>query len=146
MKKRMKNKLVSSGSIEFLVVFVVLFIFFITIIDIGLFFRQIYLVQTLSDEVMANLQAGHTCSADLSETAAAMTRAIHYYYGANPTFSANYAGGFYNFNGGDFTFSLSCRTPNVPDTLSFGYSYKGLFLYRNGKRIYSNYSANTSYY
>lgn len=64
----MKNniqKIKASSVLEFLVVFIILFIFFITIIDIGLFFREVYLVQTLADETLSVLQTEHACSYDL---------------------------------------------------------------------------------
>lgn len=66
-KKTSLTKHYAQGSIEFMVVFVVLFALFVGILDISLFFRQVYLVQTVSDEIMARLTVGHLCSGQLIE-------------------------------------------------------------------------------
>ena len=66
-KKTSLTKRYAQGSIEFMVVFVVLFALFVGILDISLFFRQVYLVQTVSDEIMARLTVGHLCSGQLIE-------------------------------------------------------------------------------
>ena len=146
MIKKMKNKIKSAqSSLEFLVVFVVLFTFFVGILDLGLFFRQMYLVQTLSDEVLARLETNHSCSHDLALTTDIMKESIKYYHGANPELTFVYDSGFYNFKSDRYYFSLSCRNPKTPDALSFGYLYKGIIFYRSGRMIFSNYSSNTSF-
>ncbi len=136
----------SQSIIEFPVVFIVLFIFFIGIADITLFFRQVYLVQTLSDEALARLETEHSCSADLSKTTDVLSKTTHIYYGVSPDFSSTYDSGFYNFSSEKFHFSLLCRTPNTPDMLSLRYKYKGIFFFAAGTDIASNFSSNTLYY
>ena len=46
----------ASSAIEFMAVFSFLFVFFILILDVGLFFRQIYLTQTIADEVLTRIK------------------------------------------------------------------------------------------
>lgn len=147
----MKNniqKIKASSVLEFLVVFIILFIFFITIIDIGLFFREVYLVQTLADETLSVLQTEHACSYDLDKTARIMTGKIYTYYEKNVSLRAEDENGFLKFSDSEqkYIFNLSCRNPITPDALLFGYKYDGIFLYKRGKMIFSNYSANTSYF
>lgn len=163
-EKDYPHKFKGTGSIEFLFVFVVLFLFFICILDIGLFFRQVYTVQTLSDEVLAKLETARVCYDDPNSSDAGldkndgkknsevvletMNNAIKFYYGSNQSFTGSYSNGFYNFttNNGTYKFQLTCRNAYTPDTLGFVYKYKGLIFYAGGKEISSYYSTNTSFY
>ena len=143
-----KNKGQASGSIEFLAVFVCLFIFFILIIDVALFFRQIYLIQTIADETIANLSVSRQCGESESDTISIVRQTLKNYFGTRD-FSYSAANDKtieMAADDGDFKFILTCRNSTTPDALIFTYKYKGIFMYRSGKNITSNVSSNTSYF
>lgn len=164
-----KNKIFAQGSIEYMVVFSLLFITFVFVLDIALFFRQIYLVQTASDEILSRLVVGHLCSGrlvdnvhdgddeedvvtqinDFTETKETIEYVIKSYFSFDVALgvgeSSNYGINF-STNDDKFNVALSCRNYATPDVVYFSYNYKGLLLYRNGKIINSNPSSNTSYF
>ena len=70
----------ASSSIEFMAVFSFLFVFFILILDVGLFFRQIYLTQTIADEVLSRLTIEKQCSANLEKTAEIANETVAFYF------------------------------------------------------------------
>lgn len=143
-----KKNFKGSSSIEFLAVFAFLFVFFILILDVALFFRQIYLVQTIADEVMARLNTEKQCSKDLADTMITANKAVSFYFEKQ-----NFAASSKNkktvkitTSDDKYTFLISCRNEITPDSLVFIYKYKGIVMYRGGKSISSNVSVNTTYY
>ncbi len=143
-----KNK--SSASIEFLAVFSFLFMFFILILDVALYFRQLYMVQTIADEALARLAASSECYSDTNDTADIIQETIENYFGTYD-FSvvktkSNILSIYTSDNDRDYKFLLTCRNSKTPDSLIFTYTYKGIFMYRSGKTITSNTSVNTTYY
>ncbi len=147
LKTKLKN-LKGTSSIEFLAVFVFLFFFFVLILDIALFFRQVYLVQTIADETIARLTVEKQCSKDLPSTIIIANKATSFYY-ADLQFSAssqNHKIVKLKTDGDKYSFLIQCRNEITPDSLIFTLKYKGVFLYRTGKVITSNISVNTTYY
>lgn len=142
-----KNKLQkkATGPVEFLAVYVCLFLFFMGILDISLFFRQIYLVQTVSDEALARLEVEHVCGNNDS-TKKILREVIKNYYGDTPEFTGIYRDGIYKFTEDKYSFQLICTTSTVSDSLAFSYKYTGLFFYQKEREIFSNFSSNTSFY
>lgn len=143
-----KRKLKCSSAIEFLAVFAFLFIFFITILEIGLFFRQVYLVQTIADETISRLTIEKQCSANTDKTAEIANKVISFYYGDAIFSSEKNEGKSVKLADDDerFVFLITCRNKITPDSLIFIYKYKGIFMYRGGKEMSSNISVNTTYY
>ena len=169
MKNKMQktNKLISQGSIELLVVVVILFIFILGIMDIALYFRQVYVVQTISDEVLARLKTASVCyyeagsydsrtfSGEYTEenvqnrVKSIMKKAIKYYYNKDVDFSvlvnpSTNKIAAYKSPDNVFVFNVYCSKTSTPDYVYFSHLYKGMFLYPNGKRLYSNLSTNTT--
>ncbi|MCD8024795.1 MAG: hypothetical protein LUE64_04605 [Candidatus Gastranaerophilales bacterium] len=139
------KKKLSQGAIEFLAVFVLLFTFFMILVDTALFFRGIYMVQTASDEALARLTSEHLCSSDLADTSEILSTVSDAYFGVNVNFSVSEADNIYTFSGGNFYYILYCRSGYVPDALELCYNYNGLLMFRN-HQICSGFSANTNYF
>lgn len=137
----------ASSAIEFMAVFSFLFVFFILILDVGLFFRQIYLTQTIADEVLSRLTIEKQCSANLEKTAEIANETVAFYF-IEQNFTATKKNKMVELsaNQNKYNFLISCRNEITPDSLIFVYKYKGVMMYRNGKEISSNVSVNTTYY
>lgn len=137
----------ASSAIEFMAVFSFLFVFFILILDVGLFFRQIYLTQTIADEVLSRLTIEKQCSANLEKTAEIANETVAFYF-IEQNFTAIKKNKMVELsaNQNKYNFLISCRNEITPDSLIFVYKYKGVMMYRNGKEISSNVSVNTTYY
>ncbi len=138
----------SSSAIEFLAVFSFLFVFFILILDVGLLFRQIYLVQTIADEVTTKLTIEKQCSSDLYKTAQIANNVISFYFTTREFSYESKNGKAVQLSTDDnkYNFLISCRNEITPDSLIFTYYYKGIIVYRKGRYITSNISVNTTYY
>ena len=139
----------ASSAIEFLVVFVILYTLFFTVVDIGLYFRQVYNVQTVSDEALSLLLSKNSCSSTdgIQEVKSTFADVIHNYYNKTPAFNVSSKNNNLAFKSGDdFTFFLTCRNEHTPQKLVFAYKYKGIFVYRDGVMINSTPSVNISYF
>lgn len=135
----------AQSSLEFIVVFIVLFLLFIGILDFGLFFKQIYLAQTISDEVLAKLQSRNNCSADIDATMDVMSQVVEIYSNAGVVFQYELKQGFHNFTADGHKFSLFCRNANTPDSVSYSTRYSGILFFEN-QILHSNYSSNTHFF
>ncbi len=145
-KNYLKRKHRASGTLEFLVVFVVLFIFFMTITDIGLYFREIYLVQTVSDEAQSKMSANGICINDIEKTKEIFKDTIHTFYNTIPNLTLSTKDGFNSLEDDNYTFKFLCHKDNLVDNIIFEKKYSGLFLFKPYVLIKSNNSSNTLFY
>ena len=144
------------STLEITVVVVMLFVMFIVVIDMSLYFRQPYLIQSLNDELLTKIQLAHNCyNGEVNKFV--IHDAIKKHYNKDIIVSCNNCieadeeedeidyptKKVYEYDASPFKIILSCKNPQVPDSILSEYQYNGIFLYKN-KKLTSNPSTNTT--
>ena len=157
----MIKKIKAQGVLEFTAVVVILFIFVVGVIDIALFFRQVYMTQTVSDQVLARLTNTAVCSGshtvysdegsvEIDDSATIlniMNDSISYYFSVHVDFEKDSTPSddyFSSYTAGNFKFTLSCKSDTVPNSIMLTRKYKGILFFTGGTSIKSNMSTNTT--
>lgn len=136
---------IAASSIEYLIVVCLLFTIFITIVDIGLYFRQPYLIQAFADNLLVDIQNSHDCT-NANKTAEIIQKRINKNFSKNENVTNSTTNGnLFTFSSENFTIILACKNNKSPSSLLTQYNYNGIFLYKN-HRINSNSSVNLSLY
>lgn len=146
----MKRKSRAFTTIEFSVVVLLLIIIFVSFIDMSLFFRAPYRLQTFSDEALVKLQNVQNCS-DVNVVRNAIIPLARKHFGKDFEFTDSVMSGSPDspvliLNESPLNISIQCNNPYMAGSVLVQEDYNGIIMYKNRRLISNPVSKKDSYY